>query len=189
MNNINTQYSEEQLMQMLSNGNESAFKILMEQHRERIYTHAMRFLKSHDMAEEVVHDVFLKLWLNRNNLHHKGPIEGWIFTVARNNVINRNKKIQNENKVINELKISYTIEDNSTQTSITFSEYQHVANQAINQLTEKQLTIYNLARHENLSYSEIAQMLNISPLTVKTHMSRALCQIRAFLTARKVFTR
>lgn len=179
-------YDEAKLMKMIAYDREDAFQILFERHRSRTYKQALRYLKSTVVAEEVVQEVFMKLWTNRATLHARGPIEAWLFTVTKNNILNRIKKIANEEKALEELRVTHEIEDDSTQEILLDKDYQYILKEALRLLTEKQLEIYTLARQSNLSYFQIAQHLNISPLTVKTHMSRALCQIRSFLSTQRI---
>lgn len=181
-------YDEEKLMQMISCDREDAFQIIFERHRTRTYKQAMRYLRSPQVAEEVVQEVFLKLWTNRATLHTRGPIEAWLFTVTKNNILNRIKKASVEQKAIGELKVTHPTEDDSMQDRIQDNDYKVIIKAALNQLTEKQLEVYTLARQSNLTYFQIAEHLNISPLTVKTHMSRALCQIRVFLNTQHILT-
>lgn len=180
-------YKEEQLLEMLVSNSEYAFKIIFETHRNRIFKLAMRYLKSPVLAQEVVQDVFMKLWTKRNTIKTTTPVEGWLVTVAKNDILNRIKKLANEWKALNHLKASQVFEDNSTQEKIENADYDLILKEALGCLTEKQLQVYSLARQNNLSYLQIAEHLEISPLTVKTHMSRALCHIRSFLNSQRIF--
>lgn len=179
---------EAKLIELLSRDSEQAFQKLYNLHHQRIYKLAMRYLKADEAAEEVVQDVFMKLWLQRKAIKSGSPIEAWLFTVGKNIVINKLKKQANEWKALAQLKYTHPSEDNSMQEKIQDADYKVLLDGALNDLSEKQLQVYNMARQENLSYNQIAEHLAISPLTVKTHMSRALCHIRSVLNAYQLFS-
>ena len=105
-------YEESKLILLLADDSEYAFQLIFDRHRNRIYKTAIRFLKSPILAQEVVQDVFLKLWFSRKNMNATQPIEAWLHTVAKNNIINRLKKISNEWKAMTELPLITTYSNN-----------------------------------------------------------------------------
>ncbi len=177
-----------ELLTLLAANSEDAFKLIYDQHHNRIYQVAMRYLRSEVTAEEVVQDVFMKLWLEREKIKAGTPIEAWLYTVAKNNTINRLKKVANEYKTFNRLKLVQDIEDDSTAEKIRDAECQLLLSKALKSLSGNQLKVYQLAREEKLSYVQIAEHLNISPLTVKTHMSRALGHLKTFFTNHQFYS-
>ncbi len=86
-------YEEAKLINLLANDSEYAFQLLYDRHRNRIYRLSTKFLKSPILAQEVVQDVFLKLWMTRKEINANKPLEAWLFTVAKNTLINRFKKL------------------------------------------------------------------------------------------------
>jgi len=181
-----SKYEESKLVSLLAEDSEYAFQLLYDRHRNRIYKTATRFLKSPILAQEVVQDVFLKLWFSRKSLKADQPIEAWLHTVAKNNIINRLKKISNEWKAMNELPFVRDHKMNTTENTVQDLEYAVILNNAINNLPEQQRKVYILSRTENLTYIQIGEKLNLSPLTVKTHISRALVHIRKEFAAKGV---
>jgi len=163
---------------LLAEDSEYAFQLLYDRNRSRIYQTATRFLKSPVLAQEVVQDVFLKLWFNRKSINSNQPLEAWLHTVAKNNIINRLKKITNEWKALSELPLLMPAHDNSTENSVLDSEYSLLLADAIKTLPLQQKKAFILSRNENLTYIQIGEKLGLSPLTVKTHISRALSHIK-----------
>ena len=174
-------YEGYKLLLLLAEDSEYAFQLIYDRHRNRIYHTAIRYLKSPGLGQEVVQDVFLKLWFERKNLKVDRPIEAWLYTVAKNNILNRLKKIAREWKALDYLAHFTATEVNPASEKIEDSEYRQALIRAIESLPEKQQKVFQLARQEGLTYIQIGERLNISPLTVKTHMTRALQQIRHFL--------
>lgn len=172
---------ESKLMTLLADGSEYAFKILYNRYSNRIYRHAVRYLKSPTLAQEIVQDVFLSLWFERTKMKADSPVEAWLITVAKNKLINQFRKLANEN-------IATVLFDNEISTGkleserrVVYNELEKQASSVINLLPQMQKQVYYFAKVENLSYNEIADRLKISPLTVKTHMARALYNIRKAL--------
>lgn len=168
------------LFTLLAADDEKGFKFIYNKHHERIYRIAMGYLKSDAVAEEVVQEVFMKLWFERNNIKPGTPIQGWLCTVAKNNTINRLKKMASESKAINYLKVTQAQHGNCAQDKLKDADCNQLLGKALNNLSDNQRKVFRLAREENQSYIQIANHLNISPLTVKTHMSRAMLNLKTF---------
>lgn len=176
-------YEEAKLVALLADDSEYAFQLLFDRHRNRIYQTAILYLKSPVLAQEVVQDIFLKLWFERRNIRKDLPLEAWLFSIAKNNLLNRLKKVANEWKALNNLRLTSNQSINSTEDKVQESQYNQLLQEAIRSLAEQQRKVFLLARTEHLTYIQIGEKLGISPLTVKTHMSRALENIKAFFAS------
>jgi RNA polymerase sigma-70 factor (family 1) len=175
-----SKYEEARIITMLAEDSEYAFQLLYDRHRKRIYQTALRYLKSPLLAQELVQDVFLKLWFNRRNLKTDLPVEAWLHTITKNILLNRIKRLANEWKAIKGVsQVSEKFVDN-IENNFQSAQYNQLLQKAIALLPEQQQKVFTLARYEQLTYQQIGMELNISPLTVKTHMSRALDSIRSF---------
>jgi RNA polymerase sigma-70 factor (family 1) len=175
-------YEETKLISLLAEDSEYAFQLLFDRYRNRIYQTAIRYLKSPVLAQEVVQDVFLKLWFERKNIRTDLSLEAWLFTIAKNNLLNRIKKLANEWKALKNLGYLGEKSDDTTENKIQESQYNQLLQQALLTLSDQQRKVFLLSRTEQLTYNEIGEKLGISPLTVKTHISRALETIRSFFS-------
>lgn len=171
-------YEESKLILLLKDDSEYAFQLIFDKHRNRIYKTAIKFLKSPIIAQDVVQDVFLKLWFERKNINENKPLEAWLFTVAKHHILNKLRKIANDWKAIDNLSHHSILVDNNTDHKLIEGEYQVQLKQSISKLSEQQKTAFLLSRNEKLTYDQIGQKMGISPLTVKTHLSRALLSIK-----------
>ncbi|MEO8568134.1 MAG: RNA polymerase sigma-70 factor [Ginsengibacter sp.] len=171
-------YEESHLISLLAEDSEYAFQLMYDRHRNRIYHVAIRYLKSPVLAQEVVQDVFLKLWIERKNIKTNQPLEGWLYTVAKHNLINRLKKIASEWKALSNLKHLTNKFVHAASDKIEEAQYIELLQKAIKTLPQQQQTVFSLARNEHLTYIQIGEKMGISPLTVKKHMSRALLHIK-----------
>lgn len=176
-------YEESKLILLLADDSEYAFQLIYDRYRNRIYQTAIRYLKSPVLAQETVQDAFLKLWLERKNLDAACPLEAWLYTVAKNAMLNRLKRIANEWKALQQLQQIPQRSSNSTSDKLEDAKYQELLHQLLMELPAQQQMVFHLARQENLTYAQIGQKMAISPLTVKTHMARALNHIKARLAA------
>jgi RNA polymerase sigma-70 factor (family 1) len=174
-------YGESTLLSLLAQNSEYAFQLLFDRYRNKIYKVAIMYMKSPVLAEEIVQDVFLKLWFQRKHLAEIRSLESWVFTLTKNLTLNCMKKIAHEwtarEKWIKQSELS----ENKTDYKVLNSEYQQLFQRAIAQLSPQQREVYKLAKEQGLSYDAISEKLSISQLTVKTHMARALASMRLFL--------
>lgn len=171
-------YEEGKLISLLQEDSEYAFQLIYDKHRNRIYKTAIKFLKSPIIAQDVVQDVFLKLWFERASIDASKPLEAWLYTVAKNNILNKLRKIANDWKAIDNFSTHLLVKENESENKIIEGEYKKSLDLALSSLSDQQKTVFILSRYEKLTYQEIGQKMGISPLTVKTHLSRALHSIR-----------
>lgn len=177
------------LVAQLKSGCQKALGEIYAQYHQRIFQLAMQFLHSSEMAEEIVQDVFVKLWQKRSEIDEQRPVEAWLYTVAKNKVINSFKRKAREKALY-----AYAeppgdkVVENLSRPDHQLQEKQVHAllSQAISNLPEKQQEVYKLARLEGYSRNEIAEEMQISALTVKTHMARAIVSVRQFMQQKGV---
>lgn len=157
----------------VSEGNENAFEELFKYYDSQLHGYILSITKSPTLAEEIVQDVFLKIWLNRASLTEIDSFKPYLFVIARNYTfdclkrINRKKKREKEwaNSIIN-----HSL--NEPGESSTYNSHEKI-DRIIKLLPPRQKTIYIL-RREGMKQAEIAQNLNISTETVKKHTHLAL---------------
>ncbi|MGI4021555.1 MAG: RNA polymerase sigma factor [Janthinobacterium lividum] len=171
---------EKLLLSKISLGDELAFRILFKQHRKWVYSYVVKIIKSDVLAEEILHDVFLKIW-QHPNLGEIENIESYLKIITRNATLSRLRRTNLEIMVNNQLNKNWEEAHNETEEIILLNDSVKVLNQAIEQLTPQQKLVYNLCKHEGLKYAQVAEQLAISPLTVKTHMQHTLRFLRNYL--------
>lgn len=180
-------FEESRLISLLNEDSEYAFQLIYDKHRNRIYQTAIKFLKSPIIAQDVVQDVFMKLWFERHNIEPSKPVEAWLYTVAKNNILNKLRKIANDWKAIDLLSHTILQSENNTDQKLTEGEFKQKLQLAVSKLPEQQKVVFILSRFEKLTYIQIGAKMGISPLTVKTHLSRALYAIKKQFEANEVF--
>lgn len=174
-------YEKEHLITLVAEGDVTAFNTLFRLYWDTIYSVAFSLTKSKVIAEEIVQDVFLKVWLKREALTTVKNFDNYLFIIARNHIYNqlRSKAVQFTEA---EVEVSETPEK-----QLYLKETLHIITEAVKQLPRQQRIIFELSRNEGLDHATIANRLKLSRLTVKTHMNKALHAIRTHLSRYNLF--
>ena len=176
--NICTNMNERERVLAIKGGDHQAFIDLYNEYWSQVYDFSRLYIATIADAEEIVQDVFVKLWESRHLLKEDENIKGFLFIVTRNIVFNKNKKRVNENLFKTSVLVAYGNEGyyNSTTVEEDYcaSQLKIFIERLINSLPEQQRKCFLLSREESLSYKEIAERLGISQKTVEIHMGKAL---------------
>jgi RNA polymerase sigma-70 factor (family 1) len=170
------------LLAQIAVGDEHAFRILFNTHSSRVYGYALKLTRAQDLAEEIVQDVFMKIWINRFSICEIQNIEAYLIALTRNHTFNALKRIAIEEAAKARLSRKLEQAHHATEEAVNFRESQNILNKALDRLPPQQRIVYSLCREEGLKYEEVAQRLNISRLTVKTHMQQALRTLKSHFT-------
>ncbi|WP_035669161.1 RNA polymerase sigma factor [Flavobacterium sp. 83] len=173
-------HSEQLLVSELKNNNEKAFRSLFDFYYQDIYGYSISILKSKELAEENVQEVFLKIWLHRENLNLEQSFKSYLFTIARNQAFNFLNKAANDELLKEEIFYKSQKSHEQGDYSIREADCKRLKKQAIKQLPPKRKQIFKMSRKQGKTYEEISNELGISVNTVKSQMSKALESIRLF---------
>lgn len=142
----------------------------------------MRYIKLEEDAEEIVQEVFVKIWENRHKIDAYSSFESFLFTIAYNTTMTLFRKRVNEKKYLEYLKSLQTFEQApDLLDEIHFNELSRRVEMLLNELTPRQKEIFQLSREKGLTHDEIAQELNISVNTVKKHMANTLAFLKTHI--------
>lgn len=166
------------LFSLVQKGNKEAFTIIYNRYHKQLYVLAYTYLKDRDMAEDAIQHVFAKLWEFRQDTVIKVSLRNFLYTITKNYILNL---IRNENSIIqNNYKIAQTAdlyEDNLVH-KIEEKELMTLLGQALDKLPEQKRQVCLLKINEKLSNQEIAERMQISINTVKTHYAQAIKLLR-----------
>lgn len=165
-------------MMEIKSDNMFAFDLLYKKYSKRLYKFAFSILKSAEESENIVQDVFLNLWINRNKIEKNSSIKYYVFTIAYNSAISIIRKKARESKFIDYLKTLPQFDQGSVNLEIEYNELTNKLDQIVRNLPSRQKEVYLLHKVEGLKYKEISERLNISVNTIENHMSCALKTIR-----------
>ncbi|HEV8083695.1 MAG TPA: RNA polymerase sigma-70 factor [Chitinophagaceae bacterium] len=172
-----TSYSEKELFLMTAENDEAAFRQLYDRHASKIYSIAFLYLKSAVLSQDMVQEVFIKVWLKRKELYDLDNFSGWLHIVAKNLIISHlRKKTFEAESIMKDAKDKDNPEDHYVN-----KETAEIIHDAIRQLSPRQQQVYKMGREQGMPHSEIAKELNISQETVKEHMKQALRNMRTYL--------
>jgi RNA polymerase sigma-70 factor (family 1) len=174
---LNSNSDQSKLLYELSQGNELAFTKLYNEYKNVVFSTALKITKSRILAEEVVQDVFLKIWQNHKNLTEITNIENYLFIISRNHIFDMIKKIARDTSLVVDSNYKNT-STNDTEDAIKDDQYNIILNQIVDQLPPQQQKIYKMAKWDGLSHQKIGEDLGISTETVKKHMAQALKFVR-----------
>lgn len=177
--NLNKDTISFELLTRLKNGDMLAFDRVYELYSHKLYSFVFKILKNEAEADDIVQEVFVKIWESRHKLEDYKLLNSYIFTIAYNNSIDLIRKRINNSKYLEHLKNSAVSNITPSITSqIEFNELNIQAEKLIANLPERQKQVYLLHREEGLTYPEIAEKLGISKNTVENHMAKALKYLR-----------
>lgn len=175
------QLEDKALLIRLSGGDEIAFVKIYNQYRHKIYTYAHQLCKSADTAEEIVQDVFIRIWQKRAQINTEHSFNAYIRKITLNHVLNHLKKVAREKLLQEEVFQLMEISASRTEDQLLEKELRRIYNDAIARLPAQKKLIYQMSRTEELSHEEIALKLDISRNTVKNHMVEASRFIREYV--------
>lgn len=168
---------EKELIITLKQGSKESFTTLYKHYWRQVYNFSRLYLTTRDAAEEVVQEVFVKLWESREFIREDENFKGFLFIITRNLIFNQSRKHLNEDfyklSVLSAIEETYTIEE-----EIDAKNLREYIDQLIAELPPQRQLIFNLSRKEYKSYKEIAVQLNLSEKTVEHQISEAIKFLR-----------
>lgn len=173
------------LLSQFKQGDLKAFKELYDLYGKRVEIFAMTYLKSKEDAEEIVQDVFLKLWQTRDRLNLELAIDGYIFRIVKNLSLNKLRKRVGEPNIYTSI-YEDIIQVNQTENDLDLLETKKILNIAIQALPPRRQLIFRMSRLEGLNNKEIAKKLHLSVNTVEGQIRKASKFLRTYIGLIKV---
>jgi RNA polymerase sigma-70 factor (family 1) len=178
-----TLLQEKELLLQVAQGSESAFAQIFNHYRKKIYSTGIVITHSPEIAEELVQDVFLKIWLKRNDLPAIQNFEAHLFIITRNVAYDILRRLATQRRVYQQVHKESPTFGNITDDALIEKANKKVLQEAIQRLPPQQKQVYLFMREEGMKRQEVADLMGIQPNTVKEHMAKALRSIRAYCVA------
>lgn len=162
-------------------GNKKAFREIYDRYHVQMYYIAKKYVKSPDLAEDAVQDVFVKLWEKRDRIDDSKSIKGFLFTMLRNHVLNMIRDKKDEIISISGIKSAQLPKQNLTEDELVYKEYHDIVKEGLKELSDRKREVFELRTLKGHSNSEVADLLNINIRTVKTHFYNSSKFMREYL--------
>jgi len=169
------------LLEKLSRGDETALAAIYKQYWEIMYLAAFNLVKKKEVCEDIVQEIFVSIWNNRENIKINTSLKSYLYTSTIYKVYDYFRKNSNVVKV--ELLESFDkrIQSSNPETKLIHTELMEFVDSVIEDLPTKCKEVFKLSREAQLTHKEIAQKLNISQRTVEGHIAKALKILRSSL--------
>jgi RNA polymerase sigma-70 factor (family 1) len=183
-------YQDEELVCLVTDGDELAFTELVNRLWRNCYFHAFTYTCSPQKAEEITQDIFLQVWNNRDKLKEIGHFHSWFKVVARNKIISALRGKLHEIAGLNEIQEDTT--DTAIETLLVpdqqmeYRESYQILLRGIELMPEKRRAVFKMSRLEGKSNLEIADQLKIHPVTVSQYLAKSLIFLKMYLQEHEV---
>ena len=175
------------LVHRIKYGEKNAYQKLFERYAPKIYQFSLSYLKNEADAEELVQDVFLKIWEKREILDSSQNIKAYIFKIAVNTIYDFIRRKNIESAFNDFAKVNFNKSSNDTWDTIIYEEMQVTLNELITKMPEQRRRIFRLSKTKGLTNDEIAKKLNLSKRTVENQLYRAILFLKEHLKNESVF--
>lgn len=170
------------LLRKISEDDEVAFRKLFDTYYQKLFHLALYFIKSKELAEEIVSDVFFIIWKRRKALGDVDDIEKYLYISTKNQALHYIRRTPVIDKIPLEL---YTVnvlrDENNPEDKLLSQEYSTLIQKAIDSLPDKCREVFRLVLSDKLKHKQIAQLLNISEKTVEAHITTAYKRIAQYV--------
>jgi len=173
----------ELLLKIARDNDLAAFQKIYFLYYERLLKLASSFVKQTEVAEEIVDDVFVKVWANRIRLSEVNNLTVYLYVAIKNQALNYNQANRIVCVDIESVEVELKDLNSSVEDVLITAELAKIINSAIQRLPEQCKMVFKLVKEDHLKYRSVAEILNISPKTVEYHMGNALKTIAAAISA------
>lgn len=175
-------FSEKQLLAGLKKHDQESFKVIYNTYAPKLFRYAVKIIKSSEIAEDAVHDIFFKLWNSASSLDAELSLQPYLYKLTQNHLLNLIKRERVKERYVEEIMFCAAKSTENTENVIHYRETLQKAQQAIDNLPPQRKLIFEL-RHNGGSHREIARELNIADSTVNNQIVKALKHIKDHLVA------
>jgi RNA polymerase sigma-70 factor (ECF subfamily) len=167
-----------EIIRRIRNGDKGQFESLFRSSYVSLVRYAKTLIKDHDTAEEIVQDLFFRLWQDKEKINIKSSLNGYLFRSVHNRCLHHIEHNRVVDRHAEEMSYSQTESQESPSDILSYKELQDKIARILERLPEKCGKIFTMSRFEGLKYTEIAEKLSVSVKTVEANMGRALKEFR-----------
>ncbi|MEO7044567.1 MAG: RNA polymerase sigma-70 factor [Ferruginibacter sp.] len=175
-------YDEQELLSQLRAGSKDAFTQLYHRYSEQLYYNILALVKDELVAEELLQDIFVRLWRKKESIIVEKNLGGYLFMISRNRVYDFFKNLDREQELYKKIRSTATEVYTHIEEALLSKENAGLLQKAIDTLPTKRKQAYQLCKMEGYSYKEASEEMGISISTLKDHMAKAREAIREYLS-------
>ncbi|RRA98136.1 RNA polymerase sigma-70 factor [Larkinella rosea] len=173
---------ESEWLQALKQGDRNAFTQLYDFYWQRLFTVAYNYTRSRETAQELVQEVFMSLWVKREELVVRTNLESYLYGAIRFRLYDLLDKQKSASLYADYAAYTQTAAEETTEQQLAFAETTALIQQQIDTFPETTRQVFLLSRFEGLSVAQIAENLHLSPKAIEYHITKALRLLRLHLT-------
>jgi RNA polymerase sigma-70 factor (ECF subfamily) len=158
----------------LARDNEVPLEELFNYYYPRLYNFSRSFLKIEEGIDDILQEVFVKIWQNRKKINSAATFNSYIFTITRNLLLNELRSRLNNQNIKEEVRKLSMASEYSSMEQIEYRDLKEKVDTIVSELPERQKEIFILSRTKGLSHKEIAEKLGIKTKTVEYHISQSV---------------
>lgn len=171
-------HTEKELVKKLKDGDSFAFEVLFYKYRNKVKGFAVKLVPAQIDPEEVVQEVFVKLWLKKEAINPEKDFQSYLFSIAKHLILDHLKSAVNRKLYfVGEHLHQDLLVEEGLEAPLT-EDMEEKLQKLINEIPERRRAIFRMSRFEGLSYKQIAERLNISENTVDSQIRNALAFLR-----------
>ena len=178
---LNSLPQQKELLVELAEGSESAFEEIYKLYSPRLFGRLLKLVKSSSVAEEILQDVFLKLWEHRKSIDSERSFRSFLFKIAENKVYDFFRSVARDKKRAAELIVLSTTRYTEIEEFFLFDEKSVAVQRAIDTLPAQRQQVFRLCKLDGKSYKEVSELLGISLSTISDHIVKGKKTIREYL--------
>jgi RNA polymerase sigma-70 factor (family 1) len=176
-------HNDQHLLSLVKQGDKDAFSQLYRLYSERLYRNLLKLIKSEELAEEILQDVFVQLWEKRETIDIQYSFRSYLFRIGENRVYDFYRKVKRDQKLFAYLKAAAAEHYTHIEEALLRQENTRLLQEAINILPPQRRLIFDYCKMQGKSYAEVSELLGISTSTINDHIVKATRTIRQFIYA------
>ncbi|MET4545978.1 RNA polymerase sigma-70 factor (family 1) [Pedobacter africanus] len=185
---IYSSYADADLVALLKAGDKAALKEIYARYQGVLYSHAYRRLPEREEVRDIIQELFVYLWANRRQLQFKTSLSAYLYASVRNRVLNQYRNRQVRDNFAASLQEFIDAGENAIEDQFREKELRLLIEREVAALPEQMRIVFEMSRNRDMSHSEIADELGISPNTVRNQVHNALKVLRTKLGNNNLLT-
>ncbi len=172
-------HTDTELVQLLVGGDQLAFKEIYQRYSSLLYRYACSRIRNREESEEIIQELFVRLWEKRNTLAHVDPLKPYLYMAVRYRIVNYIEHTTVRDRYAENYKRFTATHTNNTDELTDISDFHSILEKTIAPLPENCKTAFRLSRIEEIPIANIAERMNLSSRTIENYIGQALKRLRA----------